>query len=260
METGNRHRVPVARPTCHFLDCGSAIGIANHANFWDTIRASNVHVHRSNISAISEGGDDAVVHLSNGERMHSVDLVVHATGWKPAVPVHFEPTSLGVSFGLPCQSPSSNKRSHDGTDTRYWHELDVATESRLRKIHKKIITPSMSVPSGDFSPYRLFRRMVSPALAAEGDRSFAVMGIVLSSTVAVVAEVQALWVAAFLTGALDGDVPVKSKPGRHSPLRMNILSRKYLDQDISDDVVWGNITRGDLNIDAIHVSPMLISP
>ncbi|OJJ79948.1 uncharacterized protein ASPGLDRAFT_929541 [Aspergillus glaucus CBS 516.65] len=125
------------RPATNILDCGSAIGIANHANFWDTIRASNVHVHRSNISAISEGRDDAVVHLSNGERMHSVDLVVHATGWKPAVPVHFEPTSLGVSFGLPCQSPLSNKRSHDGADTRYWHGLDVATESRLRKIHKK---------------------------------------------------------------------------------------------------------------------------
>lgn len=74
--------------------------------------------------------------------------------------------------------------------------------------------------------------MVSPALAADGDRSFAVTGIVLSSTVAVVAEVQALWVAAFLTVALDGDVPVKSKPGRHPLLRMNTLSRKDLDQNI----------------------------
>ncbi|OJJ79947.1 uncharacterized protein ASPGLDRAFT_29493 [Aspergillus glaucus CBS 516.65] len=84
------------------------------------------------------------------------------------------------------------------------------------------------------------------------------MGIVLSSTVAVVAEVQALWVAAFLTGTLDGDVPVKPKPRIHSPLRMNTLSRKDLDQDISDDVVWGNINGGGLNIDAIHYNDMLL--
>lgn len=84
--------------------------------------------------------------------------------------------------------------------------------------------------------------------------------MVLSSTVTVVAEMQALWVAAFLTGALDGSVPVKSKMGRHSPLRMNTLSHKDLDQDIPDYVVWGNITGGGLNVDAIHVSPTFIPP
>jgi len=79
--------------------------------------------------------------------------------------------------------------------------------------------------------------MVSAALVADGDRSFAVTGIALSSTVAVVAEVLPLWVAAFLTVAIDGDAPFQSKPGRYPPLRMNILSRKELDQTISHDVV-----------------------
>ena len=235
------------------LDCGSAIGIANHADFWDILRAPNVHVHRSSITAVSEMPAHATIHLSNGCQIQSVDLAVHATGWKPIVPVRFEPAGLGVSLGLPCQIPSNLKET-DSSEIHYWSGLDTAAESKLRATHKKSITPSMSNHTDrETSPYRLYRRMVSPCLVAEGDRSFAVMGIVLSSTIAVIAEVQALWVAAFLTGGLDNTTPDNAGPESKQPLYINTLSRETLDREVSEDVVWGNITGGGLAVDSIHV-------
>lgn len=90
------------------------------------------------------------------------------------------------------------------------------------------------------------------------------MGIVLSTSIAVVAEVQALWVAAFLTGRLDGDSQDNRNPARKGLLNINNLSREELDQNVSDDVVWRNITGGGLAIDTIHVSclvfPSVIIP
>lgn len=235
------------------LDCGSAIGIANHADFWDTLRAPNVHVHRSSITAVSDTPAHATIHLSNGSQIQSIDLAVHATGWKPVVPVRFEPAGLGVSLGLPCQIPS--RSNEKGTsELHYWGSLDTAAELKLRATHKKSITPSMSNPTDrETSPYRLYRRMVSPALVEEGDRSFAVMGIVLSSTIAVIAEVQALWVAAFLTGGLDNTTPDDARPENKQSLYINTLSRENLDREVSEDVVWGNITGGGLAVDSIHV-------
>ena len=235
------------------LDCGSAIGVANHADFWDTFRAPNVHVHRSSITAISEMPAHATIHLSNGNQIESIDLVIHATGWKPVVPVRFEPDSLGVSLGLPCQIALRSHEKNIGAFD-YWEGLDTIAESKLRATHRKSITPSMSNPADrETFPYRLYRRMVSPALVAEGDRSFAVMGIVLSSTIAVIAEVQALWVAAFLTGGLDSTTPDNPRPGSKQPLHINSLSRERLDREVSEDVVWGNITGGGLAVDSIHV-------
>lgn len=235
------------------LDCGSAIGIANHADFWDTLRAPNVHVHRSSITAISEMTAPATIHLSNGSQIQSIDLAVHATGWKPVVPVRFEPAGLSVSLGLSCQIPSKLNEK-DTSELHYWGGLDTATESKLRATHKKSITPSISNPTDrETSPYRLYRRMVSPALVAEGDRSFAVMGIVLSSTIAVIAEVQALWVAAFLTGGLDNTNLGNSRPESKQSLHINTLSRENLNREVSEDVVWGNITGGGLAVDSIHV-------
>jgi hypothetical protein len=92
--------------------------------------------------------------------------------------------------------------------------------------------------------------MVAPELVAQGDRSFATLGVLLSSTIAVVAEVQALWVAAFLTGALDsGDV----RSTKSEALSFANLSEESIEGSISEDVVLGSLTGTGLEVDAILV-------
>jgi hypothetical protein len=93
--------------------------------------------------------------------------------------------------------------------------------------------------------------MVAPELVAQGDRSFATLGVLLSSTIAVVAEVQALWVAAFLTGALDPSDDSKST--KSEAFSFANLSEESMEDSISEDVVLGSLTGTGLEVDAILV-------
>jgi hypothetical protein len=92
--------------------------------------------------------------------------------------------------------------------------------------------------------------MVAPELVSQGDRSFATLGVILSSTIAVVAEVQALWVAAFLTGGLDTE-SMKAAP--NETLCLGTLSQNVMETVISEDVVLGSLTGSGLEVDAIQV-------
>ncbi|KAJ5084920.1 hypothetical protein NUU61_009499 [Penicillium alfredii] len=273
------------RPDNSVVSCASSIGIANQRDLWETIRLPQVHVYRSTIAKITDTGTKldasilrtARVDLEDGTRVNDVDLVVHATGYRPIVPVQFQPPSFRLTLGLsglvnheprcdPEQSQINSLERINGsldsvTEARiqHWHNLDEKSEVMVKK---KLAatgctpvdrTPPSWIESHKLLPYRLFRRMVAPELVAQGDRSFAVLGIVLSSTIAVVAEVQALWVAAFLAGGLDSSVD--SKTHRNDCLRLQDISQDVMDNSISEDVVLGSLTGTGLEVDAIQVSP-----
>lgn len=250
------------------VSCASSIGIANQPDLWDTILLPQVHIYRSAITGISgtieesEAGPtgDAIVHLADGTQIDPVDLVVHATGYKPIVPIAFEPPSFRLKLGLSglinSAKPEHNgnlspERLFDSLDSitrshvKLWQELDQRSEATVRKTLAETgctlldrAAPSW-MGSHEYLPYRLFRQMVAPELVAEGDRSFAALGIVLTSTIAVVAEVQALWVAAFLTEGLDW---------------LDNVSREEMKESISEDVVLGSLTGTSLAVDAIQAS------
>lgn len=244
-------------------------------------------VHRSTISKISasnleekRGTIQATVSLADGSSIKGVDLVIYATGYKPFVPITFEPPSLRLSLGLSGLITTSSQASNDqdrlgssGTieipvdDTtrahiQHWETLDQDVEPGVRQtlaatgcVPLDCTKPSWTGES-ELLPYRLFRRMIAPRLAAAGDRSFATVGVVLTSTIAVVAEVQALWVTSFLTGGFD-------RPGGDSSmtdsgvLDLGALSQMVMDRTVSEDVVLGSLTGSGLEVDAIHVSSIL---
>jgi hypothetical protein len=211
------------------IECTSPGGIANHHDLWDTIRGPNVHIYRSKIACFSGSSTDATIHLSDGTLIPSLDLIIHATGWKICIPVEFDPPALGTHLGLP--GPIAN----DG-----WDSIEQETEAKMREIFDPSLFKHATAPAPN--TYRLFRRVASPPLVAEGDRSLALMGAVYSGAVALVAEVQALWAVAFLTGGLDG--------GQDGPL--SNTGRIY--ESVAEDVVWGRLTGVGLNVDAIKVS------
>lgn len=268
------------------ISCGSSIGIANQPDLWEIIRSPQVKVYRSTIRAVSalDAEDDesdsvAKVTLADGRCIDGVDLIIHATGYKPVVPIKVEPPSFRLDLGLsglvnpvfdgndrdkprtsnPIQVPmDSTVEDH----VQHWAAMDRETEPVVRNTLAAAgcITIDRSSDSwtgdGNILPYRLFRRMVAPALLAEGDRSFATLGVVLTSTIAVVAEVQALWAVAFLTGGFDAH-PEGPASDQSDGLCLGLLSPLVMEGNISEDVVLGSLTGTGLEVDAIHVSPAL---
>ncbi|KAL4804746.1 hypothetical protein BDV18DRAFT_161835 [Aspergillus unguis] len=214
-------------------DCTGPGGIANHSDLWETIRGPNVHIHRSSIAQVNS--TTAAVELANKTHLPSIDLIVHATGWKQSMAVPLDPPELAAELGLP-YSPTTDSDSG-------WDAVEERVESKM----KSIFDPALfeHATTSIENRYRLFRRQASPALIAEGDRSFAVVGVGAQGAVALSAEVQALWVAAFLTGGLDGaDGP------------LNDLEK--IKDCIAEDVVWGRLTSTGLAVNALQSNDILM--
>ncbi|KAJ5090960.1 hypothetical protein N7532_009644 [Penicillium argentinense] len=254
-------KMRLLRPDHSIISCNSTIGIANQADLWETIRSPHVSIHRSTIDSISHAnvaGDSSLVDrvtasLENGTCLEDIDLVVHATGYKPVVPIDFEPENLRMRLGFPdLLDPGHGKEDQPRTmitpnhleperRIQHWKAMDLRSEKKIQKILKATgcvpgrCHDQSSTSKTEVLPYRLFRRMVAPELVAEGDRSFAVLGVVLTSTIAIVAEIQALWIAAFLTEKLE-----------------------TMDQSISEDVVLGRVTGSEMQVDAIQYNDILM--
>ncbi|KAJ5448487.1 hypothetical protein N7445_003308 [Penicillium cf. griseofulvum] len=287
---GSNPKMEKLRPENSVVSCASGIGIANQGDLWETIRLPHVNVYRLAITDIvatrpektTDSSTKASVHLSDGNRIDEVDLVIHATGYKPIVPIRFEPPSLRLELGLLALVDSGGADVRENSDIptgtperinvplestingriQHWEDLDRRSELKVRKILNatRCTLTDWSPPSWAEShklvPYRLFRRMVAPDLVAQGDRSFATLGVILSSTIAVVAEVQALWVAAFLTGGLDSPVDIKTTPGKALSLRN--FSRENMENAISEDAVLGSLTGTGLEVEAIQYNDTLL--
>ncbi|KAJ5747060.1 uncharacterized protein N7511_008756 [Penicillium nucicola] len=272
------------RPKNSVVSCASGIGIANQGDLWEAIRLPHVHIYRAGMSSIDvpdsqetiDSAGKAVVHLSDGIFIDGVDLVVHATGYRPIVPIQFSPRSLRLNLGLSAlvDSESQDYGEDQALSTmpeiirgplssslkdsiEHWENLDRHSELKVRStLHATNCVladrrpPSWTAPL-KLLPYRLYRRMVSPELVTQGDRSFATLGILLSSTIAVVAEVQALWVAAFLTGKFDSADSVSS--ANEDGLSFADFLGNSMEDSISEDVVLGALTGTGLEVDAILV-------
>jgi hypothetical protein len=243
-----------------------------------------VKVYRSSIEQISastaqpdgEPIGNVEVLLEENVCLDNVDLVIHATGYKPIVPIKFDPPSFRLSLGLsglvdtnsekdstvdesePCNGVEIPLGGLVESHIKHWRSLDQQSEELVRKtLATTECTPAdRGTPSwigeSQLLPYRLFRRMAAPQLVANGDRSFATIGVVLTSTIAVVAEVQALWVTAFLTGGFD-EPPAESKSHSSAALCLDGMPQIDIEKAVSEDVVLGSLTGSGLEVDAIHV-------
>ena len=241
-------------------------------------------VYRSSIEEIAstssqnggQPGESLRVLLDDGVCLDDVDLIIHATGYKPIVPIKFDPPDLRLALGLSGLVKTTSEKESKVDQRETCDEVDIpldagaqgyidhwqSLDQQSKDLRKTLATTGCSpadrgkpswVGESQLLPYRLFRRMIAPEIVAEGDRSFATMGAVLTSTIAVVAEVQALWVAAFLTGGFD-EHSVDPKAGNSKSLTLAEMPRLTMENAISEDVVLGSLTGSGLEVDAIHVS------
>lgn len=130
---------------------------------------------------------------------------------------------------------------------QHWEILDRYLEVVVRKTldATRFFLTDRGPPSWAASqvllPYRLFRRMVASEWVAQGDRSFATLGVILSSIIAVVPEVQALWVAASLAGGLGVQEDMNSTANKGFSLAS--LSLKAIGTTVSENAIFGSFDR-----------------
>lgn len=146
------------------------------------------------------------------------------------MPISFDPPTLSAHLGLPGQTGSE----YD------WEPIEQEVECKMRSTLDASLFKHATRPT--HGVYHLFRRIASPSLIAEGDRSFAVMGALYNGTVSVVWEVQALWAVAFLTGGLD---EISGGP---------LSNPEKVFENVAEDVVWSRLTVTGLNVDTLPVS------
>lgn len=150
-----------------------------------------VHIMRESIMSM----DKMSVHLSNDQTIQS-DAIIFATGWVPSHNCLFDQDSaaeLGLPIPLNTETPA---------DASYWQNLQASANRMVLHLYPKLQNPPFQPPPKKTTPWRLFRTMVSPKLAAAHDYSLAFVGLISNNQVSTHAEISALWAVAYLEGKL----------------------------------------------------------
>ena len=154
-----------------------------------------IHIYRASATSLACKS----VHLSTGETL-PCDAAVFATGWEKTQPPIFD-SGLHQELGLPVPVA---QQSSDVSD--HWNNLDRASDAKVRAIFPMLDSPPTEVVEYfrqhehhvSTTPFRLYRDLVPPALAAKGDRSLIILGTLLNSNIPTYAEVSSLWGIAYL--------------------------------------------------------------
>ncbi|BAE63904.1 unnamed protein product [Aspergillus oryzae RIB40] len=172
------------------------VGILNYpSDIHDYLRSGQVKIIRKDIEHLSGPG---VVTFADGTSLHT-DALIAITGWKLAQSIKYQPEGLESSLGIPCSNTSAEDRS-------LWRRLDDEADKEILGRFPYLCNPPPAIPyKQDVSPYRLYRGIAPPSLAAKGDNSIAYMKMVHSTSNIIIAECQALWTYAYLNGKISLD-------------------------------------------------------
>jgi hypothetical protein len=188
-------------------------------DFWSTLRGGNITIVRDNIDTADSTG----VRLLSGKRVDA-DYVIYATGWGD----HFSFFSpeLKEELGIPQYGDSTleniNETLHKETvpgETLAdpWILQDKAADELIAK---KL--PLLAAGPKDFNGWRrsaarqravkvrrwrLYNRIV-PLADSSDNHSIAILGQIHTTQTPTIAEIQALWTAAYLLG----DISLPSEP------------------------------------------------
>jgi dimethylaniline monooxygenase (N-oxide forming) len=134
-----------------------------------------------------------------------VDAIIFATGWEAPTERLFT-LSLKTQLGLPVPWSTLPESVEE-----YWKSLDASSDREILDIYPIFANPPYKYPQRDTldTPFRLFRAIVPPKLAAEKDRSIVFLGQLANVQHTSVAEISSLWSVAYLENLLPA-LPIMS--------------------------------------------------
>ncbi|KAI0909800.1 cofactor FMO1 FAD enzyme [Ustulina deusta] len=196
----------------------AGLGAASVPDYWKVFHAGDCTVHRSEIESLAKEG---LVNLRNGIQFQT-DYVILCTGFDKS----YQPfdQALQYRYGI----------KPDPVEADRWEALEAEAEKRVDELlpaikHSPIIpAQERDLRNLSHGPSRHYRRLIVPALAAEGDRSIFFPGFIHSIYTPLVSEVQALWGVTFL---LELHEPPSQAVMEQEVAEWNVWSRKrYLAQ------------------------------
>jgi cation diffusion facilitator CzcD-associated flavoprotein CzcO len=172
------------RPWNNPFFVATGLSILNYEkDFFGLVKSGLIQIHVENISHLSP----RTVHLESG-RWIKTDVFISCTGWKHQPPFKFLPERLEVQLGIP--GITSDKEGVVAAN-----EANLALFPRLRSQP----LPHSTLRKGDSNPYRLYRFIVPPTRSLS---NIAFAGCLMTISTALIAQTQALWIAAYLAGNL----------------------------------------------------------
>lgn len=182
----------------------SSLGIFNYtSDFFALVRDGTIKVHISDIDHLS----NRTVHLANGSTVTG-DALICSTGWHHRPAIKFLPEGIDAELGLPAESSESEaelvKQAGEEILTRFPRLVD---QPKVPQKYKPLDSNDAETAVAE-RPYRLYRFMVPAASIAHP--SIAFLGIVLTINTVCVAQVQSLWITAFLNNRLPAQQPLPS--------------------------------------------------
>ncbi len=209
---GRRQFIGLTTPYRIFW-CNSGLGLASVPHFWKTFHAGNITVHRTEIESF---GDGNMLSLKNGTKIPT-DYVILCTGYTHNLGTFKE--ELRAQYELPSKEDFSPK----------WLKLDAQGAQKVDSLLPLLRNPPDTMRDRSRKrPCRLYRRLISPSMASQGDRSIYFPGLIHSVYTPLVAELQALWGAAFMLGRLD--IPDQDTMDEEVAVWNAWTSKRYLEQ------------------------------
>ena len=158
---------------------------------------SKLKVHHASVTHLSGEG----VHLSTGDTI-AADAVLYATGWEKA-PSFFAQEDI-QDLGLPISVSDEPLSS-----ATHWASRDAEATARVNELFPGLAEPpkSFEQAAAGRTPYRLYRNIIPPNLAARGDRSIAFTGMLVTSQTVFFSGLSALYAVAYLEDMLPTPLP-----------------------------------------------------
>ncbi|GCB21515.1 phenylacetone monooxygenase [Aspergillus awamori] len=206
----------------------SGLSILNYeTDFYSLIREGKVRVVIDEIVELTEDGGISLG--DSGEVVQSEGLIC-ATGWEATPNMEFRPAEIERDLGFPW--------AEDYLATPMVKRADQEILTRFPKLRESLSVGvnakedyrplAKGAPATAKHPFRLVRFMVPAAFMKE--RSVAVLGTPMTVNTPLIAQVQALWVAAFMGDGMG----VKARETCPEELKKGLLT----EGEVDGDVVW----------------------
>ncbi|KAI0526590.1 FAD/NAD(P)-binding domain-containing protein [Xylaria bambusicola] len=214
----NDTRLELLRPWVSTFWMGNSLSIHNYESDWfEFARKGQIVIHHADV--VSLGGGTA--QLSDGSNLR-VDALVCCTGWNCTPPIKFEPEGISEEIGLP-RKVKSYQKDLDGQrdqDLRSWVHAQIRArcaqlgfvprrtlpedgESQARhSLYPKFHSNKTIALDDSEAPYRLYRFIVPASPRFLKLRNIGFIGMHRSVHAVIVAQAQALWLAAFFEDGL----------------------------------------------------------
>jgi hypothetical protein len=232
------------KPWSQPMFTATSIGILNYeTDLYDLVRNGIAKVHIADIDSLGP----KTIHLSNGENLPS-DALVACTGWTAIPPVKFLPE--GIDLGLPTSK----------LPTADYLKLIQRVDNEIITRYPRLKTPPARNPKlkprqvvdGDkkLSSYNLYRFMVPPSTVPQRDIAF--MGAHMCFFTPQVAQLQALWVAAYMSNSPHLQLPTSSETIQYETVLHNRFGKWRYPQGFGES--WP-----DFVFDAVPYVDMLLA-